>query len=225
MQTLTVIYATPVAMSPIAACLSSLGEVRVLTLLDEALLSEVERHGGITEQCVERMSTLLTLAADADSDAVLVTCNAYSTVVANLRRRFAGLPIVIIDEPMITAVVEARPSSIGVIATVASGLESQLRLLTTALAVNGTSVPIRAVLREDAFDLLRCGDTVGHDRVIVERVAELLEEVDIVVLAQASIARVLESVDDDLAARVYSSPVAAVQQVAAVLAAAPQTSR
>ena len=49
------------------------------------------------------------------------------------------------------------------------------------------------------------GDVDGHDNVVIQAVKELLEEVDVVLLAQISITRVKEKLDEETKKRVYSS--------------------
>ncbi len=45
----------------------------------------------------------------------------------------------------------------------------------------------------------------GHDNVVVKAVEELLQETGVVILAQISIARVKDKLDEKTKARVYSS--------------------
>ncbi len=49
---------------------------------------------------------------------------------------------------------------------------------------------------DGAFSALRTGDRAMHDRLVLAAFSELAAECDVVVLAQASMARVLESTQD-----------------------------
>src|SRR5262249_47860083 len=63
--TVALIHAVMPAMAPMREALASeLPEARVLNLLDEGLLSEVERRGGLQPECVERLATQIGLAID-----------------------------------------------------------------------------------------------------------------------------------------------------------------
>ena len=56
-----------------------------------------------------------------------------------------------------------------------------------------------------AFARLNSGDIAGHDAEVAQAIEELLQETDMVMLAQISIARVKRSLDDGIARRVLSS--------------------
>lgn len=57
----------------------------------------------------------------------------------------------------------------------------------------------------EAFAKLNNGDLHGHDEEVVNVARQLLSEVDLVMLAQISIARVRTNLDDTLSDRVLSS--------------------
>ena len=56
-----------------------------------------------------------------------------------------------------------------------------------------------------AFAKLNQGDIQGHDLEVIKTVEDLLAEVDVVMLAQISIARVKESLPAAIQSRVFSS--------------------
>src|SRR5215213_1666527 len=121
-RTVALIHAVVPAMPPMRETLArEMPEVRVLNLLDEGLLSEVERYGGLAPQCVDRLSTQVSLAIEAGSSAVLLTCTAYSPVVGEVQARFPTVPVLAVDQVMVDQAV-AQATRIGVLATVAAGL-------------------------------------------------------------------------------------------------------
>src|SRR5919202_3388391 len=92
--TVALIHAVIPAMPPMRETLArELPDVRVLNLLDEGLLSEVERRGGLTSECVDRLATQVGLAVQAGASAVLLTCTAYSPVVQQVQARFPQTPV------------------------------------------------------------------------------------------------------------------------------------
>jgi hypothetical protein len=60
------------------ALASQLPHARVLVVLDERLLSEVERRGRLQPECVEPLATQIGLAIDVGAAGVLLTCTASS---------------------------------------------------------------------------------------------------------------------------------------------------
>lgn len=165
--TVTLIHATPVAMPPMARALARVPEVRYLNLLDEALLSEVDRHGGLTAECRERMATHLTLAKQAGSQAVLVTCTIYSAALEELRPRFPTLAVLAVDQAMVDRAVRSA-CRIGVLATVAKALEQQSDLFLETARRLGREVELTSVLRKDAFAALVAGDGRRHDEILLK---------------------------------------------------------
>src|SRR5215216_7553428 len=102
-QTVGLIHAVIPAMPPVLGAFSAeLPQVRVLNLLDEALLKEAERLGGITPSLVRRMTGLVALHEAAGAELVLFTCNAYSPFVEQVRAQ-SGVPVLPIDEAMLQA--------------------------------------------------------------------------------------------------------------------------
>jgi Asp/Glu/hydantoin racemase len=199
-----------------ARALARVPEVSPLNLLDEALLSEVSRHAGLTSECRERMATDLTLAQQAGSRAVLVTCNIYSSALDELRPRFPDMPLVAVDQAMVNQAVRSA-RRIGVLATIANGLQQQSDLLLDTARRLGREVELTSVLREDAFAALVAGDGRLHDQILLEALPRLACQVEVVVLAQASMARLLDVLPEPQRAGVLASPDLAVAELARLL--------
>ena len=69
-----------------------------------------------------------------------------------------------------------------------------------------------------AFEAVSSGDAATHDRIVSENLVSLMDEVDVIVLAQASMARVVESMPaDNRQVPILSSPRLAVEQAAGVM--------
>lgn len=215
-QTIALIHAVIPAMPPMRDMLAAqLPEVRVLNLLDEGLLSEVERRGGLAPECVERLVTQVGLAVEAGASAVLLTCTAYSTVVPDVQARFPDVPVLAVDQVMVDQAVESA-SRIGVLATVAAGLAQQTEMLQRAAALRGKSIEIVGSLHPQAMAALVRGDGDSHDRILLEALPGLAAQVDLVLLAQASMAR-LVSLLPDLPVPVLTSPQLAVAHLRELL--------
>ncbi|MDQ3811766.1 MAG: aspartate/glutamate racemase family protein, partial [Chloroflexota bacterium] len=192
------IHAVVPAMPPMRETLArEMPDARVLNLLDEGLLSEVERYGGLAPACVDRLATQVGLAIEAGASAVLLTCTAYSPVVDQVQARFPGVPVLAVDQVMVDrAVASAR--RLGVLATVAAGLEQQAELLRRAAERAGKDIEIVPSLHPQAMAALQRGDAETHDRILLEALPDLAARVDLVLLAQASMARLAPRLPADL---------------------------
>ena len=80
-------------------------------------------------------------------------------------------------------------------------------------------VVLTPVLRDRAFTAMRSGDGARHDVIIVEALMDLAVDVDLIVLAQASMARVVATLEPGaLSVPVLSSPTSGMAGLASVLA-------
>lgn len=190
--------------------------VRILHVLDEPLLEQVRQRGRLADEDGRRLAAHVEEAAGIGAAAVLVTCSTISPCVQQVRGQ-APLPVMRIDEMMIGQAVQSGPR-IGVIATNRTTLESTRQLLLAEAVARGNEVEIDLVMVEGALPALLGGDGARHDTLVSEAVRQLAPRVDVVVLAQASTARVMAVLDPHAAgAPVLSSPHLALRQVSNLL--------
>jgi hypothetical protein len=128
------------------------------------------------------------------------------------------VPVVRIDEALAEAAV-ARGSRIGVAATLATTLNPTTRLLEAKARAAGKSVSLQPLLINSAYERLMANDKEGHDNLLVESLSGLARATDVVVLAQASMARVLPRLPEAEREKVLSSPRLGMERVRQVMAA------
>lgn len=194
--------------------------VEVRDLVDEALLGEAVAAGGVPDATAARLADEVTAALADGSDMVVVTCSSMGRAVDAIRER-TGAPVLRIDEAMADQAIglaRERGMRIGIIATLATTLEPTAELIRQRAAdVPVTVVPL---LVEGAFASLESGDREAHDEAVRTGIRDLLSRVDLIVLAQASMARVVATLGADAAAvPILSSPRLGIARVAALLAA------
>jgi hypothetical protein len=190
--------------------------VKISNIVDESLLEDAIAAGGLTPSVNRRVVDHVLSAVDSGAVAVLATCSSIGPAV-EIASQLVGVPVLRIDEPMASAAIESA-TRIGVLATVASTLDPTVDLLRRCAQRLGKDVELVPVLKADAFAAIRSGDGARHDAVIGEALAELAGAVDAVVLAQASMARVVATLDPDvLVVSVFSSPGSGMARLAAVL--------
>jgi len=219
--TIALVHAVLPALAPMEEALAiEWPQAQVRHLLDEGLSTEVIRYGGVSSQCVARMYDVLHLAARTKPDAILLTCTAYSTMVPEARDRFPGTPLFAVDQMMVeTAVAQAQ--RIGILATFEAGLEQQRLMLEIEARLRDKTVEITGSLHPEAMAALRAGDAALHDRIVLDALPQLAESVDLVLLAQVSLARVVPQIPPQYAQRVLSSPRLAARALRAALAGPP----
>jgi Asp/Glu/hydantoin racemase len=121
-------------------------------------------------------------------------------------RPFAGVPLLRVDQAMAEQAVE-RGTRIGVLATLESTLGPTAALIRRTADEAGREVEVRDRLCEGAFEALKAGETERHDESIREGLRELIGWAEVIVLAQASMARVIDTLtDDERQTPILSSP-------------------
>ena len=79
-------------------------------------------------------------------------------------------------------------------------------------------IELTAVLCKGAFEALMSGDTIAHDAMVAEALGELVKKVDVIVLAQASMARVVDSLSiSEKSIPILASPTITIQYLATLL--------
>jgi aspartate/glutamate racemase len=178
-------------------------------MLDESLLRDTIARGSLSDLTKRRLATYVWSAVDAGADAIVVTCSTLGPAVDAIAP-LCPVPLFRIDEGMAKAAIE-RGNRIGVLATLSTTLVPTVDLLKRQACEAGKDVTIEDVLVEGAFQLLAGGDVEAHDAQICQALEELSQKVDVVVLAQASMARAMRGRANSLP--VLTSPVLGVENV------------
>jgi Asp/Glu/hydantoin racemase len=200
-------------------------ELRVQQLLDEMLpddeiihfvdsdvLATVVREGGISADSEKRMVLLAEAAERAGADVIFSACSSLGPTL-DAARKAVEVPIVKIDDAMATHAA-ANASRIGVLATVPTTLGPTADLIYAHAGELGRKVQVVQHLCEGAFQTLMGGDKAAHDEMVLAGALELAKDVEIVVLAQASMSRLQPSLEESLGIPVLSSPQMGIQMLA-----------
>jgi len=190
--------------------------VQLMHVLDEPLLERVRQRGQLAPEDSARLHTHVAVAEGTGADAVLVTCSTISPCVDDVRPA-ANIPVIKIDEAMVAEAV-ARGAKIGVVATNVTTLEPTRLLLEAQANAAAKVIEVKLVLVENALPALLNGDGATHDNLVSEAVLEMADQTDVVVLAQASMARVLNVIPEaERPAPILSSPHLALEQARELL--------
>ena len=211
-----VIHTSPLTVEPIRSLIGELiPGADVVNFVDDSVLPQLARNGGNVAEVEGR---LLTYARHAEEVGATVILNACSSVgeVAGKMRSSVTVPVVRIDDAMTDEAV-TRGERIGVAATLPTTLAPTLALLRRKAEAAGSKATFDARVAADAFRLLAAGDREGHDRALTAVLDELAAVNDVVVLAQASMARVLSGLPEEKRAKFLSSPRLGVESVARVV--------
>ena len=197
-------------------CKAKLPGVAVFNLVDDSLIKDVIAHNRLRPQTARRVAQLVALAEDAGADYILVTCSSIGAAVETAAT-LASVPVLRVDQPMAERAV-ATARRIGVIATLPTTLEPTADLIRRRAAAAGRQIDLTTRLCAGAFDALMSGDAATHDAMVAFALKELTAQVDVIALAQASMARVVDTLaDSDRRTPILASPPLAVDFLATVL--------
>lgn len=201
-----------------ALCAEIMPEVETVNVVDESLLKNTIRLGHLTPETTRRVLAQVLTAADGGADVVLVTCSSIGPAV-DLARAAVAVPVIRVDEAMADEAVRLG-RRIGVIATLRTTLEPTAELVRARAALAGAEVALTAHLCEGAFEALGRGDTATHDKLVLAGLRDLRDRVEVIVLAQASMARVAEMLPaDERTVPILTSPRSGVERAREALLA------
>lgn len=192
-------------------------EIDMFSIVDESLLQDTIRHGSLSKKTVRRLVSYLELAQDAGAELIMVTCSSIGPA-ADIGRSMVDIPVLRVDEPMAEKALAAG-TRIGVVATLRTTLTPTAALIERKAAENGKAATVVSKLCDGAFEALMSGNAKQHDSLIRSGLEELIPKVDVIVLAQASMARIVESLPEAThIVPIYSSPRLAVEHLARMVA-------
>ena len=198
-----------------ALCHETMPDVEVFNIVDESLIKNTIAANKLTPLTSRRLIQYLQSAEEAGADAILVTCSSIGPAV-EAAQPFINIPVLRVDVPLADKAI-ATGTRIGVVATIPTTLKPTVELIHARAALAGKTVEVISTLCAGAFQAVAAGDTATHDQLVAAGIRELMGQVDVIVLAQASMARAAETIPDaERRVPILSSPrlaVAAAQQV------------
>jgi Asp/Glu/hydantoin racemase len=197
-------------------CNQYLPNVKVFNIVDDSLIKNTIACGELTPATARRVVNYVGSAQEAGADFILVTCSSIGPAV-EASAELTGVPVLRVDQPMADKAVQTG-KRIGVVATLSTTLEPTSDLVKRRAATAGKEIELQSVLCEGAFEALMSGDAATHDEKVGKALKELSAKVDVIVLAQASMARVADNMpESEKKVPILASPGIAIQHIAAVL--------
>jgi Asp/Glu/hydantoin racemase len=216
-KTLGLIH-TSATLVPVFAqlCKAKLPQVDTFNLVDDSLVRAIGARGSLTADIARRVAGYIASAESGGADYVLVTCSSIGPAV-EAAAPFCAVPVLRVDQPMADQAVQIG-RRIGVIATLPTTLNPTSDLVHRRAALAGRPVELTTRLCEGAFDALMGGNATTHDAIVAAALRELSGRVDVILLAQASMARVVDTLPAaDRRVPILASPPIAIDYLATVL--------
>jgi Asp/Glu/Hydantoin racemase len=189
-------------------CAEMMPELPTRHVVDEGLLQDTVAAGHLTDEVRERFRARAETARAEGADVIMLTCSSVGPAADDLSD-LLGVPVLRVDQAMAERAV-GLGRRIGVAATLPTTLEPTAALVRRAAEGLGWDAGVTTELASGAFEALKAGRPERHDALVMAALRALAARSDVIVLAQASMARALGGADAvDVAGRsvpVLTSP-------------------
>jgi len=186
-------------------------DVSAFHLYGEGLLELAAQKGNRTSELEDRVVELIQMGVDIGSDAVLVTCSTIGPC-AETARQLVSVPVFRIDEPMATEAVQLG-TRITVLATTPTTLAPTEDLICRKAIAMGRKIDLDLRLCKVPTPTAGKDSVQVRDATLVAAIRDAADTADVVVLAQASMAAVLERNPLEIDCPVLTSPRSGILQL------------
>lgn len=191
-------------------------QLKIFNISDDSLIKNTIERGALTPDTSRRVINHVVSAEEAGADYILVTCSSIGPAV-EMAATLTSVPVLRVDQPMADQAVQMG-AKIGVVATLPTTLEPTSDLVRRRALVAEKDIELTSRLCEGAFDALMSGQPKVHDEMVATALKELAQQVEVILLAQASMARVIGRLsEEDKKVPIITSPELAVQHLASIM--------
>jgi len=191
---------------------------KLVNIIDDSLIWEVIKNDGAIVETRQRLLQYAKAAEALHADYILNTCSSVG-LVADMIQPFCSIPIIKIDLPMarIAASKVSVGGIIGVLATLPTTLPPTASLVEAELRNAGKSAKVERFVATGAFQKLMAGQRAEHDEIVISKAVEVAKNVDVLVLAQGSMALLQDEIARLTGKIVLSSSESGIEQFLQIL--------
>lgn len=189
-------------------------DVKVHNIVDDSLLDEVKTVGHVTPKIIGRMVEYFKAAESIGADLIFNQCSSVGEA-AQIAAKCVNIPMLRIDQPMAEKAVNLG-KRIAVVGTVTSTMEPSYHIVQQMAEKHQKQVDVVPYVIDGALDLLMTEGQARHNQFLLEKLKEIQQHFDVIVLAQGSMA-VLEPELHQISIPVLTSPRLAVESVKELL--------
>lgn len=193
---------------------SVIKDVKIVNTLDEFLASDPAEKGEFTINNANRLFSIIKCAEMTEVDAIVITCSTLSPIAEQIRP-FISVPVITIDEPMLQEAVSIG-TNITILATAQSTIDPTISKLSSEAEKSKKHINITSYVCDEAYTAIKSGDKNHHDEIVKRKALEIKEQ-DVVILAQASMGHLRETIEKICGCPVLSSPELCIDKLKEVL--------
>lgn len=182
----------------------NLGEnAEIMNYQDPSILAEIREQGYVTASVAAKLVSMFMQAVSDGAEAMLSCCSSVGEVVDAVQElaRYVGIPIVRIDEEMCREAVRLG-ERIGILATLPTTLEPTRNTVLRVAREMNCQVTLVDGFMEGTFGI----DQETFMKMICDKTEQIIDQVDVLLLAQGSMAYTEEMLYERFKKPVLSSP-------------------
>lgn len=186
-KTLGIIHASIITVNAVQKYIDKyIPEVKIMHLADDTIQRDniAAGPGNIPKVNYYKFVQYAHNLEEAKVDLILLACSTFNYA-AELARPMINTPIMQIDRPMMEMAVQ-QGKRIGLLATLPTTVPSSERLLKIAAKEAGKEIEVHTVLCAEAFKEYEKGNIDKHNKLLLQEIDRLSNEVDVIVMAQLS---------------------------------------
>ena len=181
---IALISATKLSLQPIEYAMNERNtNLEFFHLLDTSLIYMLKSDGCISERIYNRFKSLCDISMENGADCIQLTCSAFNDVTDLLKNKYK-IPIYRSDEGMVKKVLSYK--KIGIVSTFAETPLVLKNYIEKHLPKSEIIIQVNTELMKD----FEAGNKNLHDAGVLKMIESLQDSVDVILLAQYSIAHV-----------------------------------
>lgn len=213
---LGILHTTAVTIDPLKSLAQELiPDCEVFNILDDSILTELIENRGDLASVQQRVFRCIEIAARNGADLILGACSSIGGLM-HQAQSLVDVPVLRIDDAIAEHAVQ-NGKKLAVVATLFTTLAPTVELLQAKAREFETEIRVTPHVVEPAYEALVQGDLDLHDSILASRLREIYFTADLVVLAQASMARVTTRLLDLEQSRFLTSPRLGMEKVRRIL--------
>ena len=143
-------------------------------------------------------------AADTGADLIISACSSVGDL-AEEASKFLPIPLLRIDHAMIKKAIETG-NRIGVLASLNTTLNPTVRYVYSIAEEMNKQVEVISCVADGAYEANNNGNSELHDKLLEQSAIGMVDKVDVLILAQGSMAKMEQRLHEITGIPVYSSP-------------------
>ena len=206
-QEIIVFHPSPFMVEPFNSLLEKEG-IAFQNIVIPDLLERAQ--GGITSDIVEEVESIIKQIPNDGRHIVLCSCSTLGGIAESFNSKTANT-IIRIDRPMAEKAIETG-TVIGVAAALESTIDPTRELLISVAGEQDKNVSLINIHCTETWPIKQSGDEKGYIESVADCIMEAADQVDVVVLAQATMAPAA-ALCDSLSIPVFASPPLAIEKL------------